>query len=501
MDLSSLPVVAGLVAVALFSGLSVLALATAFAGMRRPPAPSILRDDGVASLFLFDGPVLIDATASARRLIAGGLDQPLDTLADRLRPRFGDLKAELTRVAADGIVTLRSVRDDAPELILQAENRSGMTRISLVYPATEVAVTLHDPAAVQAMEEELTDLRRLLAEAPLPIWRETADGVVWANPAYLDALPDAEVSWPLPRLVTGDGRQVAGGAVYAVARAGDAGFALPADAAAAAEERLRSFRHAMARSFAALPTGIAIFDAGRRLQTFNPAIPDITGLGVEFLSQQPNLMAFLDALRDQAMIPEPRDYKAWRRRMAGLERAATAGAFREDWVLPGGRSIRVTGVPHPDGALALMFDDVSQQEDRSLRLRHERDLLAEGVDGLALPVLVVEQGGRVIASSASYREIWDQGFAAFGSPMDVRGHLRAWAAAALPSAIWPRLEAAVFRAGAASAAFSGEVRLRDGRLLALSCRPAAGGVVLQFDMAPQAGRVDLAIVEPVIQSA
>jgi PAS domain-containing protein len=501
LDLSSLPLVAGLVAVALLSGLSTLALTTAFIGLRRPPAPTILRDDGVATLFLFDGPVLIDATASARRLIAGGLDQPLDTLADRLRPRFGDLRSALDRVADEGIVTLRSLGDDAPELILQAEARGGMTKVSLAYPATEVAVTLHDPAAVQAMEEELADLRRLLAVAPLPIWRETAEGVVWANPAYLAALPGTDLSWPLPRLVAGDGRQDACGSTFEVARSGDAGFAIPADAAAAAEARLRSFRQAMARSFAALPTGIAVFDAARRLQTFNPAIPDITGLGVEFLSQRPNLMAFLDALRDQAMIPEPKDYKAWRRRMAGLERAASAGAFREDWVLPGGRSIRLTGVPHPDGALALMFDDVSQQEDNALRLRHERDLLAEGLAGLALPVLVVAQGGRVIATSATYSAIWDQGFAAFGSPMDVRGHLRAWAAAALPSTIWPRLEAAVFRAGAATAAFAGEVRLRDGRLLALSCRPAAGGVVLQFDLAPQAGRADLAIVEPAVQSA
>ena len=212
-------------------------------------------------------------------------------------------------------------------------------------------------------------------------------------------------------------------------------------------------------------------------------------------------MALLDALRDHAMIPEPKDYKAWRRRMTGLERAASAGAFREDWALPGGRSIRVTGVPHPDGALALMFDDISQQEDRSLRLRHDRDLLAEGLGGLTLPLLVVEQGGRVVGTSAAYREMWDQGFAAFGSPLDARGHLRAWAAAALPSAIWPRLEAAIFGAGTVFAPFEGEVRLRDGRLLALSCQPAAGGVVLRFDVAPQAGRADLAIVEPVFQSA
>jgi PAS domain-containing protein len=398
-------------------------------------------------------------------------------------------------------VTLRSVREDAPELILQAEAKGGMTKISLTYPVTEVAITLHDPAAVQAMEEELADLRRLLSEAPLPIWREGAEGVVWANPAYIAALPTEDLTWPLPQLVAGEGRQMVGRAAFAVARKGDAGFALPADAEAQAEDRLRSFRQAMARSFAALPTGIAIFDEARRLQTFNPAIPDITGLGVDFLSQRPNLLAFLDALRDRAMIPEPKDYKAWRRRMAGLERAASAGAFREDWVLPGGRSIRVTGVPHPDGALALMFDDISQQEDRSLRLRHERDLLAEGLAGLAPPVLVVEQGGRVITASDSYRDIWDQGFAAFGNPGDVRGHLRAWTAAALPSALWPRLEAAVFRAGAASGAFSGDVRLRDGRLLALSCRPAAGGVVLQFDLAPQAGRADLAVVEAAIQSA
>jgi len=46
---------------------------------------------------------------------------------------------------------------------------------------------------------------------------------------------------------------------------------------------------------------------------FNPALLDLTGLPAEFLAMRPSLLSVLDAMHDRNMIPEPKDYRSWRR--------------------------------------------------------------------------------------------------------------------------------------------------------------------------------------------
>ena len=61
------------------------------------------------------------------------------------------------------------------------------------------------------------------------------------------------------------------------------------------------------------------------------------------------------------MMPEPKDYRSWRQQMSDLEAAAQNGTYEETWALPTGQTYRVTGRPHPDGAVALLFEDISAE--------------------------------------------------------------------------------------------------------------------------------------------
>jgi PAS domain-containing protein len=496
MALPSFTLILGLGLAGLLGGAALLFLAAGLAARRRPAVRSIFAPDVGGTTFLFDGDDLVDATPSARTLLANVVgDGPRKRLMALLTPLFGRIDTALAQVEETGLATALPARLGGP--VLQMEQRAGLLRVTVADPNRELPVALHDPVAIHMLEVELEGLRDVLTVSPVPTWRCDEDGqVVWANRAYL-LLCDPDMTWPMQQVFAATGRQTAAGVAWDVTFDGATGYALPAAQAAGAEARLAAIRQAMARTFAALPTGIAVFDQKRQLQTFNPALIDMLGLGFEVLSQRPSLMTFLDALRDHAMLPEPKAYKAWRRQVSGLEKAAAAGAYRDTWALPDGRSIRVTGVPHPDGALALMFDDVSQVEEQSARLRLDRDLLQAAVSAAAAATVVVERGGRVAVQSDAYRDLWHDGFAAFGEPRDIRAHLGAWAAACLPAPVWRRIEAAVFDAAAAALAFRDEVRLRDGRLLTLTVRPIGGGIVLTFDLGPQAqrGQPDLGVID------
>jgi PAS domain-containing protein len=149
-------------------------------------------------------------------------------------------------------------------------------------------------------------------------------------------------------------------------------FATDASAAAHADQDRQTFVQTMGKTFAELSIGLAIFDKQRRLVTFNPALLDMTRLGFEFLSTRPAIDTVLDRLRETRMLPEPKDYASWRDQFTAVEAAAKNGTYREIWNLPDGQAFRVTGRPHPDGAFAFLFEDITA--DLSLTRRFRSDI-------------------------------------------------------------------------------------------------------------------------------
>ena len=81
-----------------------------------------------------------------------------------------------------------------------------------------------------------------------------------------------------------------------------------------AEQAQSNFVQTLTKTFAHLSIDLAIFDQKRKFILFNPALIDLTRLGVEFLSGKPDLMSVFDWLRDSQNMPEPKDYADWRQR-------------------------------------------------------------------------------------------------------------------------------------------------------------------------------------------
>ncbi|WP_158259404.1 PAS-domain containing protein [Hasllibacter halocynthiae] len=163
---------------------------------------------------------------------------------------------------------------------------------------------------------------------------------------------------------------------------------------------------ALTETFAHLPVGLGVFDADGRLTTFNPAFADLTGIEPGVLIARPRLSDLLDRLREARVLPEPRNWSAWRDGIARLEAGARDGTLLQSWDLPDGRSWRVSGRPHPGGAAALLIEDVSDSVDTIRLLRAELELGQAVADSLDEAVAVFSAQGVLVLSNAAYARLW-----------------------------------------------------------------------------------------------
>ena len=279
--------------------------------------------------------------------------------------------------------------------------------------------------------------------APILLWHEAPDGrVTWANAPYL-ALTQAtqgvdglarlfgpDTSGKQRRTVEVDGEFRWFDVDHSPVTYGRIGHATPVDTVVRLEQALGEMLQTMAKTFAHLPTGLAVFDRDRHLQLFNPALCDLTGLSPAFMSRRPSLNAFLDAMRDRKTVPEPADWKAWRRRLTDMD-------------------------------------------------RHRADLeLGQAViDSLDDAIAVFSGSGHLVMSNAAYAAFWGHDPAGLVGDIGIRHLADQWRSASAPTPVWAQAEEFVTLIED-RAPWQAEVRLADGRLIGCRVTPLSGGATM-----------------------
>lgn len=453
----------------------------------------LLEIPGASSVFLFKDKDLIDATPSAKLLLSSASHgkEAWDQMLARLAPLFPQLSQALTDISEKGREILASGAGITPEIVLNIEWLSGVLRLSILAADSETKSSLLDVGAEVALHQELLGLRQAMIDAPMPIWREDENGqVVWANGPYLtlllERLPEGQLlPWPLPPLfdplgektrtqLTGvDGKQYYYELIVqpSVNEGERLIYAIPCDRLVQLERSLKDFTQTMSKTFAQLPTAVAIFDANRLLQIFNPAFADLTGLPVSFLVGRPTFFMMLDALRERRMIPEPKDYPAWRRQFSEMDGASLTGVYFESWSLPSGQTFRVTGMPQATGALAFLIEDVTNEISNMRRMRADLAMGQSVIDALEEAVVVLSRSGEVALSNRAAKALW--------SSVDITTEgggnlLNYWRSLTAPSLIWEDVQQFIGTFGPRSS-FTREVQLLDGRGFELQVSAVYGG--------------------------
>lgn len=486
--------------IATSSSFSVLGAMLIFAGLRgrrNPPifTPEIADQDAV---FVFRDRKLVDCSDRGRKLVtdlAASGQSDLDVLSGFLKPRFGDLEPHLVDVVVKGRLDLTA--QDRSGLTLVLQYRAGLTHLRLIDPTREGALLALDRLSFQAMQDELQSLRHIARAAPVLAWQEDADGqIIWANDAYVESLMQRDqgrtaMTWPLPPLF--DDMPEAGRLMLDLADGPRwfayrqdlsdglrAHFATPIDQAVQSELARRDMLQMLTRTFASLPIGLALFDAERRLQVFNPALVDLTGLDPFFLVARPDMAQFLHNLRELRMLPEPKDFSTWRDEFLRMEAAAATGSYNEEWVLENGQIYQVTGCPQPNGAVAFFIQDVTSDATLVRGYQAENEQTRMVLDALPDAVVAFDRIGQVIVANDAYIHLWGNDPCADLADGGIDQAQAQWIAACDPGPALHKL--AAYLAGPTQAdVFTATVMLRDGPPLAVQARRLAdGGVVVLF---------------------
>ena len=105
-------------------------------------------------------------------------------------------------------------------------------------------------------------------------------------------------------------------------------------------------------------------------------------------------------------MPEPKNYRSWRQEISDVISAATDGRYQETWSLESGQTYRVSGRPHPDGAIAFLIEDISAEMLLTLNFRAELELSQSLMDTFDDALVVFSSAGLLQFCNTSYREMW-----------------------------------------------------------------------------------------------
>ncbi|MSU89436.1 PAS domain-containing protein [Rhodobacteraceae bacterium 2CG4] len=330
-------------------------------------------------------------------------------LADRLGLDAA-LRAALDALVGEGTGFVEHHRLADRRLWRLTGRTEGLTACLALEPATPAEAALHDRlTAAAATVDELQAVARRSELSPVPTFESDATGrILWHNRAAgplarmaggLGAIPGLIASGDgTSQLCTSDGTRLGWGRITTVPSdiGGQLIFVEDIDAQIRAEEALDSFTSTLTDTFAHIDTALAVFDRERRLSLFNPALHDLFGLDPVGLAMRPSLREFLEALRQRRMVPEQTDFSAWRQRITAAATTVSEVPYHEDWSLPSGQVLRVTARPHPRGAVAFVFDDISDYVTLERRYRAEIELGHAMLERLDEGVALFDRSGRVL---------------------------------------------------------------------------------------------------------
>ncbi|MEE9453316.1 MAG: PAS-domain containing protein [Paracoccaceae bacterium] len=307
---------------------------------------------------------------------------------------------------------------------------------------------LSAPRAVPKVEKPTINPAEIILEnAPFPIWSLDTDATLdYTNARYREIAEKTNNS-KLFTAVEPDKKQkiILDGAPcwFSFAQNEVGGkiftFALPSNALAEAETAMKRLMETLSTTFAHLPVGLAVFDADNTVKLFNPALSALLNLDPTWLAMRPTMASVLEKLRDNQHLPEQLNFLEWRRLLTDMESAAQNQGYSDQWNLPNGRILQVSGQPHSQGAATFLFQDITAQITVERRQHAEMVLNQAVLDHVSDALVIITPAGNIGFANAELDRLFDH---ASTDTLDICGIstlAEKWPQTARFTAFWARL--------------------------------------------------------------
>jgi signal transduction histidine kinase len=376
---------------------------------------------------------------------------------------------------------------------------------------TDIHHTLQTQRAeVEAHSHQLDALIGALDSLPFPVWRRNADlRITYCNRAYAEAVERSVEEIALTPGLELD-RQVRGLAEAAKAHGRSQsqemrmvvkgkrrfftvhehpypahhatpnfiGYAYDITDRHQAENALTRHISAQSQLLDASTSAMAIYGQDQKLTYYNQAFVRLWKLDEAWLNEQPDYGSVLEQLRSKRLLPEQANFRAFKEQQLGLFRSLTE-TTEEFLHLPDGKAIHVVVIPHAEGGLFFMYEDMTT----TLTLeRNYNTLIAvqrATLNNLHEAVVVFGEDGSVRLHNPEYARIWelDSGF------LESAPHVQEMLERLQPfydtsDQSWPAIREGLVRHIMARASSSGRLERTDNRVVDWRCVPLPDGAML-----------------------
>ncbi len=380
---------------------------------------------------------------------------PVDRLLNALGAlRLQDDDADEPQTLREKIKNLREhgvafsgnvVTADGRTIEVDGRVAGGQVALWITDPAVRMA---EDGAVIGAFRERATDLHgalALLERSPVPAWRRNAElQLVWANRAYAEVVEAASVADVVKQQIeldnsirkiaasaaserkAGEGRAVVNSRgerrVFRIVEtplhgSGDAalgGVAIDVTEQDKAKSDLKQQVEANQRTLDQIHTAVAIFGASQNLIYYNRAFKELWALDDAELSGRVYHGEILDQLRVAGRLPEPSDYEEWKDGQLSLYTEGLSepgserlgGAPDEIWHLPGGRTLQVAKQRHPLGGVMTAFEDITEKISLEAQFNTQIKVQKATLNNLAEAVAVFASDGTLRLYNKAFQKLW-----------------------------------------------------------------------------------------------
>ncbi len=430
--------------------------------------------------------------------------------ASRLKDRLQRLREE--GKAFNIAITTRDGR------LMEADGRVAGPRVLLrvrpVFGERREAFRL--TSSVRRSEQRLKRLTTLLDAAPVPVWMEDDEGrLLWANRRWREAVeePDLEKAMEAGlKLVDPRIMQPVGGTSATAANAGGTAADNPprerrwhAATVIGGQRRLLEIHESRQQDFRAfwaiditevetlrrelknlhetqtstldsLTTAIAIFGPDQRLHYFNPAFARLWRLDEDWLRRQPTEGEILDRLHDLGRLQQHADFREWK--AARLALYTSPEGSEERWHLPDNRTIRVITVPHAQGGVLCIYDDITEKVKLESRVRSLTQAYRETLDNLHEAIALFGQDGRLRLHNPAFAAMWNLPEEMLAERPHISDIIDRCRKKVTDEAWWQRLRLCVTGMAEGRQGFSTRIETTDGRVFEHSVVPLPDGNTL-----------------------